>query len=143
VRRVYRLAVQSATAFVVCGFILLEAFPGLFIAAFRNEAGPLMDLSVRALRIVSLALPVVGFQIITSNFFQALGKPLQGTVLSLSRQILVFIPVILILPRFIGLEGIFFTFSISDVCAATLSALVMRHEWKLLKKKGGEASKKC
>jgi putative MATE family efflux protein len=136
VRRAYRLAVKSATVFAACGFILLEAFPGLFISAFRNEAGPLMDLSIHALRIVSLALPIVGFQIITSNFFQALGKPVQGTILSLSRQILFFIPTILILPRFAGLDGIFFTFSISDICAATLSAIVMRHEWKELKSSG-------
>jgi putative MATE family efflux protein len=133
VRMAYRLTVKSATIFVFCGFILLEAFPSVFIAAFRNEAGELMDLSVRALRIVSLAFPIVGFQIVTSNFFQALGKPVQGTVLSLSRQILFFIPLVLVLPRFAGLDGIFFTFLISDVCAATLSAFVMRHEWKLLK----------
>jgi putative MATE family efflux protein len=132
VKRAYFLAVKSATIFVVSGFILLEAFPGLFIAAFRNEEGPLMELGIRVLRIVSIGLPVVGFQIITSNFFQSIGKAVEGTLLSLSRQILFFIPIVLILPRFIGLDGVFFTFSLSDFCAATISAIVMYGEWKKL-----------
>jgi putative MATE family efflux protein len=132
VRRAYWLAVKCATVFIVSGFLLLEIFPGLFISAFRNEEGPLMELSVRTLRLVSIGLPVVGFQIITSNFFQAIGKPVQGTILSLSRQILFFIPLVIFLPRVIGLVGVFLTFPISDVCASALSALVMRHEWREL-----------
>ncbi|MDR1179191.1 MAG: MATE family efflux transporter [Spirochaetales bacterium] len=133
VRRVYFLAVKSATIFVIFGFFLLEAFPPVFIAAFHNEAGALMDLSVHALRLVSSAFPVVGFQIVTSSFFQAIGKPVQGTVLSLSRQILFFIPVVIFFPRFTGLDGVFLTFPISDFCAVTLSALILRYEWKQLK----------
>ncbi|MDR1933437.1 MAG: MATE family efflux transporter [Spirochaetales bacterium] len=133
VKQAYRLALISATVFVVLfGFILMQAIPGVFIAAFRNEEGPLMDLSIRALRISTLMMPVVGFQIITSNFFQAIGKAVQGTLLSLSRQILFFIPIVLVLPRFIGLDGVFYTLPIADFCAALLSACVMRGEWKKL-----------
>ncbi|MDR2587827.1 MAG: MATE family efflux transporter [Spirochaetales bacterium] len=135
VRRTYWLAIKCATIFVAAGFILFEFFPRVFIAAFRNEEGPLMELGVHVLRVVSIALPLIGFQIITSNFFQAIGKPVQGTILSLSRQILFFIPIVIFLPRLVGLEGVFLTFPISDVLASSLAALVMRREVKSLKRK--------
>jgi Na+-driven multidrug efflux pump len=99
-----------------------------------------MDMGIHTLRVCTLMMPVVGFQIVTSNFFQALGKAAKGTLLSLSRQILFFIPLVLILPRYMGLEGVFFTFPIADFCAAALSAFVMRHEWKELKMKAQAAA---
>jgi Na+-driven multidrug efflux pump len=77
--------------------------------------------------------PIVGFQIVTSSLFQALGKPVQGTILSLSRQILFFIPLLIILPLFWGLDGIFMTFPISDICSAVLAAVIVRFEIKHLK----------
>jgi putative MATE family efflux protein len=133
VKRTYKVAVLSATAFALLGFILIQLFPGFFIAIFRNEAGPLMDMSTRALRICTLMMPVIGFQIITSNFFQAIGKPLASTILSLSRQILLLIPPVLIFPRFFGLYGIFFAIPFADLTAAILSAAFIKREIKLLK----------
>jgi Na+-driven multidrug efflux pump len=75
-------------------------------------------------------MPALGFQIITANFFQAIGKPLQGTVLSLSRQILLFIPLLLILPRFFGIIGVFAAMPAADFGSTTLSAIIMSREIK-------------
>jgi putative MATE family efflux protein len=130
VRKTYKWAVISGTVFVTAGFLLLQLFPRFFIAVFRNEEGPLMDTGVTALRICTLFLPVLGFQIITSNFFQSIGKAVQGTILSLSRQILLFIPLLLILPRFLGIRGIFFAMPAADIGASVLSALVIWRELK-------------
>jgi putative MATE family efflux protein len=130
VKEAYKLAVFFSTLFVSLGFILIRLFPGFFIAVFRNEQGELMDLGVRVLQICTLFMPALGFQIITSNFFQAIGKPLQGTVLSLSRQILLFIPLLLILPRFFGLTGVFIAMPAADVGATALSAFIMFREVK-------------
>jgi putative MATE family efflux protein len=134
VKEAYRLAMLSGTAFVCVGFALVQLFPGVCIALFRNEEGPLMDMGIRALRISTLCLSFLGFQFISANFFQSIGKPLQGTILSLSRQILFYIPILLILPRFLGIDGVFFAMPSADLGATILSVLIMRTEFKKLKK---------
>jgi putative MATE family efflux protein len=134
VREAYKWAVISGSVFAGAGFILLQLFPGLFIAIFRNEQGELMDTGIRILRISTIFLPVLGFQIITSNFFQAIGKPIQGTILSLSRQILLYIPLLLILPRIFGLLGVFSAMPAADGGSVILSAIVMLGELKRMKK---------
>ncbi|MDR1031388.1 MAG: MATE family efflux transporter [Treponema sp.] len=128
----YKLAVLCATVFVGVGFVLIQGFPGFFIGIFRSEEGELMQMGIRSLRTCTLFLPVIGFQIITAHFFQAVGKPIPGTVLSLSRQILLFIPLVLILPRLFGLYGIFLAMPIADVGASILSALMIKQELKKL-----------
>jgi Na+-driven multidrug efflux pump len=75
-------------------------------------------------------LPVLGFQIIGSTYFQAVGKPVQSTILSLSRQVLIFIPLLLILPRFWGIEGVWRTPPISDLLAVLLTATFIFFEMK-------------
>jgi putative MATE family efflux protein len=133
VRQTYKLAVSSGTIFVVTGFILLQLFPGLFIRIFRNEEGELMDMGIRALRICTIFLPALAFQIISANFFQSIGKPLQGTLLSLSRQILFYIPLLMTLPRFFGITGVYAAMPTADGCAIILSIVVMGLEMKRLK----------
>jgi putative MATE family efflux protein len=133
VRKAYKLAVLYGTVFVIAGFILLQIIPGFFISVFRNEQGPLMDMGIRALRICTLFLPFIAFQIITSNFFQAIGKPLWGTILSLSRQILFYIPLLLILPPIFGIFGVYSAMPAADFLSIILSAIVMGRELKRLK----------
>jgi putative MATE family efflux protein len=128
VRQTYRLGALISTAVVLAGFVILQCFPGLFIRIFRNEAGELLDTGIRALRICTLLLPVLGFQMITGNFFQSIGKAVQGTLLSLSRQILFYIPLLMILPRFFGITGVYAAMPAADFCAVVLAALVMRGE---------------
>jgi putative MATE family efflux protein len=133
VKKTYKWAVIYATAFVSVGFILFQFFPHVFIAVFRNEEGELMDIGVFALRRCTMFLPVIGFQILSSNFFQSIGKPMQGTVLSLSRQILFYIPLLIILPMFFGIQGVFFAMPVVDMGASALSAFVITREMRLLK----------
>jgi putative MATE family efflux protein len=135
VKKTYKWSVISATIFVCSGYILIQLFPGFFISVFRNEQGPLMDMGIKTLRICTIFLPALGFQILSSNFFQALGKPLQGTVLSLSRQILFYIPLLLILPRFFGINGVFAAMPLADFCAVILSAVFIIRQFKRLEPK--------
>ena len=81
-----------------------------------------------------LFLPIVGFQIIGANYFQAVGKPKEAIFLSLSRQIIILIPLILILPKFLGVHGILYAGPISDLLAALLTAFLLFKEIKLLHK---------
>jgi putative MATE family efflux protein len=133
VRQTYTLAVLSGTIFVAAGFILLQLFPGLFIRVFRNEEGDLLTMGKQALRICTVFLPVLAFQMFNSNFFQSIGKPVQGTLLSLSRQILFYIPLLLLFPRFFGILGVYAAMPAADICATILSALVIRRELKNLR----------
>jgi putative MATE family efflux protein len=134
VRECYRLTVLAGTVVVIAGFIVLQVFPGLFIRIFRNEEGELLNMGIRALRICTLMLPVLAFQMTTGNFFQSIGKPLQGTLLSLSRQILFYIPLLMVLPPFFGITGVYTAMPAADFCATALSALVVRGELKKLRK---------
>jgi putative MATE family efflux protein len=143
VKRAFKLAVTSATLFVSLAFALIQIFPNFFISLFRNERGELMDLSVRCLRLSTLVLPLLGFQILSSNYFQSIGKPAQGTFLSLSRQILFYIPLLLILPRFLGITGVFLTIPAADLGAVLLALLVTLPDVRSLKPtaEGGAAKR--
>jgi putative MATE family efflux protein len=130
VKKTFKWAVFSATVFVCAGWVLIQLVPGFFISVFRNEEGPLMDMGIRTLRISTLFLPVLGFQMLSSSFFQAIGKAFQGTILSLSRQILFYIPLLLTLPRFFGINGVFAAMPAADFCAVILSLSFIIREFR-------------
>jgi putative MATE family efflux protein len=130
----YKLALLWGTAFACLSFLAFQLFPGLFIALFRNEEGELMETGKFALRVCTLVLPFLTFQVFSSSFFQAIGKPLQASILSLSRQILFYIPLLFILPTFFGLHGVYFAMPTADICSVVLSFVIMRGELKRLKK---------
>jgi Na+-driven multidrug efflux pump len=79
-----------------------------------------------------MMLPVIAFQMLCSNYFQAVGKPVQSTILSLSRQVLLFIPLLIILPHFWGIEGVWRTAPIADGLAVILTAAFIFTEMKNL-----------
>jgi Na+-driven multidrug efflux pump len=132
VRKTYKWAIISATLFMIVSFLLLQIFPGACISLFRNEEGPLMSMGIYCLRISTLLFPVIGFQMVTANYFQAVGKPLEGTILSLSRQFLLYIPILLLLPRIFGLDGVLFAMPLADVGAVIISAGFILVELKRL-----------
>jgi Na+-driven multidrug efflux pump len=134
VRKTYKWAVVSATLFMIASFLLLQIFPGACISLFRSEEGPLMSMGIYCLRVSTLLFPIIGFQMVTANYFQAVGKPLQGTILSLSRQFLLYIPILLLLPRIFGLDGVLFAMPLADVGAVIISAGFMLVELKRLKR---------
>ncbi|WXJ94255.1 hypothetical protein MCACP_07280 [Neomoorella carbonis] len=84
---------------------------------------------------------VVGFQIVCSQYFQAVGKAAQATVLSLSRQVFLFIPMLLILPRFWGINGVWKTAPIADALSVLITAFFIFNEMKLLPKETLAAGK--
>ena len=127
VKQCFRQAFIANTIVLTAGFILLQLAPGFCFSMFNKDSGSLRDITIVIIRICTCLFPVLAIQIMGGQFFQAIGKPVQGTILSLSRQILFFIPTILFLPIFFGkiglpeLYGVFWSFPISDICSATLS----------------------
>ncbi len=120
VRKTMRLGIICATVLVVSGSVLIRLFPEAIVRAF-NSSPELIRLGKQALTTNSLALPVVGAQIICSNYFQYINKPKAATLLSLSRQCLFLIPALFIMSGIFGLDGIFYAQPVSDLCSATLS----------------------
>jgi len=133
VKKTFKYAVVSATVFICTGYVFIQLFPELFISAFSKNDPALLELGSRALRICTLMFPLVGFQIMSSNFFQAIGKAKEGTILSLSRQILFLIPLILVLPKFFGLYGVYFALPLADSASCALSSIFVYREMKKLR----------
>jgi Na+-driven multidrug efflux pump len=85
----------------------------------------LIALSVKGMRIALSAAPVVGFQMVVSNFFQSIGQAPKAVFLSSTRQLLFLVPLLLILPNFFGTTGVWLSMPISDVLAAILAAVLL------------------
>ena len=112
----------AATFICVLGSVLIHLFPEQIVKTF-NSSPELIRLGCQALKTSSLALPVVGIQIIFSNYFQYVNRPKVATFMGLSRQCLFLIPSLFVLPRFFELEGVFYAQPVSDLLSATIAVL--------------------
>ena len=111
---------------------MVELFPASLIRLFSRDSAELLAIGVTALRLCLAALPIVGFQIVAASYFQAVGKPRQAMLLMLSRQVLLLIPAILILPRFFGLRGIYYAVPLADLGSALLTGIWLARELRRL-----------
>ena len=124
VREVYLKTAGWATLVSILGFTISELFSGPAVSIFTNDP-QLHELAARGLRIVNLAFPIVGFQMVTTNLFQCLGMVRKSVFLSLSRQLLFLLPCIYILPEVLQSEiGVWYSFPISDTLSAILTGLL-------------------
>ena len=122
----------AATGISILGFCLVELFPHFIINLFNRDSEQLQSVGVKGLRIFLFALPIIGFQIITGNYFQSTGKAKISAILSLLRQVIILLPVLLILPRFFGLTGVWIAAPIADCTSAIITLLFLIHEIKRL-----------
>lgn len=132
VKEALKAAVIAATVVTTAGFLLVQIFPGFIIRLFTKNEIELINFSTYALRGFLLFLPIIGFQIISSGYFQAVGKPKQSAFLSLSRQLVLLIPAVLLLPLFFGLHGVVIAGPVSDLGSSVLAAILILKEIKHL-----------
>ena len=123
VRAALRIGVLAGTAVTSAGCLAAEAFPGVIVGMFSEDPS-LAGHAVRGLRLCALAMPLVGAQIIISNFFQSIGRAGLSAFLALSRQCVYLIPCVLVAPRFWGVDGVWLALPISDVLAFATCVLV-------------------
>ncbi len=121
-------AIRYATLIAIGGWLICMLLPGAIVSIFNSDSRELREAGIMGLRIYCAVLPVVGFQIIASNYFQAIGKARLATFLSLLRQIIVLLPLIFILPHFWGIAGVWIANPISDFVAAVISFIFFRRE---------------
>ena len=127
--KVYRYAIVCATIVATAGWAVSEFLPYYCARLFTTDDN-LIRLAERGLILANAAIPIVGYQIVTTNFFQSIGKAKVSIFLSLSRQLLFLLPLMLVLPRFLQLDGVWFSFAFSDAISAVVTFFVM---WKLLR----------
>jgi putative MATE family efflux protein len=128
--RAFKLTLIAGTAVTCLGFILAEIFPHMISAAFTTDA-QLTNLAVTGMRLSFIIFPFIGFQVVGSSFFQSIGKAKISIFLSLTRQVLFLIPAILILPRFLGLTGVWLSGPVADFTAFILTLTVV--QWQVRK----------
>ncbi len=133
VRKVLNVTILYATVFMCLAFVVSEAAPRLLARMFTSDE-ELIRLTVLGLRICCAAFPIVGFQMVVSNFFQSIGKAPMAVLLSSTRQMLLLVPFLLIFPNIWGLEGVFFSMPVSDAISTLLAFILLRREMKTFSK---------
>jgi len=133
VKEAAKLGILAASALVMIGYLATRFFPTQLVSLFNHEPD-LLRLGSFALRRWFLFAPLIGFQIIGANFFQAIGRPRSAMFLTLSRQVIFLIPAILIFPLFWGLEGILFAAPFADMLSTLVTAFFFYYGIKNLEK---------
>ncbi|MGE5607199.1 MAG: MATE family efflux transporter, partial [Bacteroidota bacterium] len=139
VKKALKLAIAAATSVVIAGFAIVQLFPESLVLLFSRNDPELIALASRAMRIFLIMLPIIGFQIVSANYFQAVGKPRQAMILSLSRQVLLLIPALIILPRYFGLNGVFYAGPVADFGSSVITGIWLYFELKHLDRKHSES----
>ncbi len=125
VRKIFKLTALWATFVCVFWFIASELFPGVMVSIFTSDMS-LKEMADKGLRIMNPLVLIVGWQMVSTNFFQSLGMVKKSIFLSLSRQLLYLVPLIYILPSSMGINGVFLAFPCSDLLAC-ITTLILIH----------------
>lgn len=129
VTQVLKKTILGATLVMCTGFLVVESVPHAVASIFTTDK-ELIDIASLGLRMVFICYPIVGFQIVTSTFFQSIGMAQKAIILSLTRQILFLIPFLLILPKFFGIAGIWLSMPLADFFATILAAIMLYKQYK-------------
>ncbi|MGL5356545.1 MAG: MATE family efflux transporter [Cetobacterium sp.] len=132
VREAFILAVKGAVAISTLGFFSIQFLSKYFITIFTKNP-ELLDVASKGLRVFTLMFPFIGFQIIASIYFQAIGKPKTTIFLSLSRQVLFLIPTVLLFSNLWGVKGVWMSVPCADILAVSLTLIMTKKEMKNLK----------
>ncbi|MCX7884084.1 MAG: MATE family efflux transporter [Caloramator sp.] len=135
VKLTLKLAILGATAICTLGFVMVQLFPVAIISIFNKTDKELIKIGSNGLRIFLSMFPIVGFQIVSANYFQAVGKPKHSMFLSLSRQVIILIPLLFILPRMFKLKGVWLAGPVSDFLSSLITAVFLLFEIRNLNQK--------
>ena len=132
VNKVLKLTIIYATCVTTFGFLVGMLAPNLVVGIFTSDA-ELTELSATGLRITVMFFPIIGFQMVTSNFFQSIGMAGKAIFLSLTRQMLILLPCLLILPHFFGVAGVWYRMPVSDLLASLIALVMLVYQFRKFK----------
>lgn len=133
VRKAFDIALVASEIVAVIGFCIFQFAPMSVVSLFGSEDALYNEFAVRSFRTFLLLCPLTGFQTVAAIYLQAVGKPVNSAILSLSRQIIFFVPAALLLPRFLGVAGVLWTGPVADGLAFVLALGLILYERKQLK----------
>ncbi len=132
VKKAYRLASFAGAGISIVAFILFQTIPRQILSLFGEGTETYFEFGVRFFRIFLFFTWINCLQPITSTFFTSIGKPIKGVFLSLTRQILFFIPILLILPTIFGIDGIIYTGPSADLLSAIVALTMAAFEFRAM-----------
>ena len=122
-------SVLLSSLFLTLGFIVIEFFPEMIISIFNRDP-QLMTITVRGIRIYLFMFPLVSISITGSTYFQSIGKARIAMLLSLLRQLILLVPLLLIFPLFLGLDGVWVAQPVSDFLAVSITLIFIIREFR-------------
>lgn len=132
VKKAYKLAISAGLVISFIAFLLFQLIPKQIIALFGSGSELYFDFAASYFRIYMFFIFINCMQPITSNFFTAIGKPIKGIFLSLTRQIIFLLPTLLIFPLFMGIDGIMYAGPTADFLAAAVATIMIIREFRLI-----------
>lgn len=134
VKKALEISLIASEIVSVAAFLIFQFTPMSVVSLFGSEEGLYNEFAVKAFRVFLMLCPLTGFQTIAAVYLQAVGKPVKSAILSLARQIIFFVPTALILPIFLGVEGVLWTGPVADGLAFLLSLAFLLYERNHLKR---------
>lgn len=134
VKKALEISLIASEIVSVAALLTFQFAPMSVVSLFGSEEGLYNEFAVKAFRIFLMLCPLTGFQTIAAVYLQAVGKPVKSAILSLARQIIFFVPTALILPIFLGVEGVLWTGPVADGLAFLLSLAFLLYERNHLKR---------
>ena len=128
-KKALSIGIVGAVGILSFGLMAIILFPKHFISIFTKDAR-LMELALNGISIYSLTLPAIGICILGTVYFQSIGSAKKSIVLSLLRQVIVFIPLILIVPKYFGLNGVWAAQPLADIVSMIIIVLFLIKEFK-------------
>lgn len=132
VKNTMKKAFKYITTFTVLAFFIIQLFPAKIISLFGNGNELYFEFATRYLRVFMFFTFLNGIQPLSGNFFASIGKAQKGMLIALTRQILFLMPLIILLPKFFGIEGVIFAGPIADFAAILVSGYLVLKEFKIL-----------
>ncbi|MEG2544379.1 MAG: MATE family efflux transporter [Longicatena sp.] len=134
IKQTYKRAALIATLTSIIGWLICLLIPGIILRLFGSESQVFTDFAIRCMRIYMFGIFCAGFQITATSYFQATRQPLKASLLSMMRQLILLIPLLLILPMFFGLDGILYAGPIADITSGVVVFFFIHHEMDKLEK---------
>lgn len=132
-KEAFKYATIAACVICIIGFISIQCFPTQIISLFNNDP-ELTTLAIKGIRIYLLMMPVVGINIVATSYYQSIGKSKISMFVSLLRQVILLIPFTIILPKFIGLDGVWAAGACADSLSVIITLVLLKKEFKQLDK---------
>ena len=132
-KEAFKYATIAACVICIIGFISIQCFPTQIISLFNNDP-ELTTLAIKGIRIYLLMMPIVGINIVATSYYQSIGKAKISMFVSLLRQVILLIPFTIILPKFIGLDGVWAAGACADSLSVIITLVLLKKEFKQLDK---------